>query len=116
MKNFLLFVFIIFSLTACARSIANIFPNRPDGEFQEDLKSASPEFQQGWADGCETGMSAGSNTFYKMFYRNNAVDGYKMTDSNDYRTAWGNSFWYCYRYDYIKHKSSIWSSFFKGSI
>lgn len=99
---------------SCTYSASKIFPSRPDKEFKETLRDASPEFVQGWHDGCEVGMSGGSNTFYKMFYRNNAVDGYKMTSSSEYKTAWGNAFWYCYRADYIKQKSSIWGSTFGG--
>ncbi len=121
MKNFnkkliTFFFFLISTLlvTGCNREIARIFPNRPDTEFAEDLKKASPEFRQGWQDGCEVGMSAGSGTFYKMFYTNNKVDGYKMTSSSDYKTAWGNAFWYCYRSDYVKQSSSIWGSTFGG--
>jgi len=94
--------------------VANIFPSRPDKEFTETLRDASPDFVKGWEDGCETGMAGGSNNFYRMFYRSNKVDGYKMASSSEYKTAWGNAFWYCYRYDYIKQKSSIWGSVFSG--
>ena len=117
MKKFfasLLLLTIVSSLTSCAPSIAKILPARPVLAFEKDLVATSPEFQQGWKDGCEVGMSAGSNTFYKMFYSNNAVDGYKMTSSSDYKTAWGNAFWFCYRYDYVKQKSSVWGSTFGG--
>jgi hypothetical protein len=60
-------------------------------------------------------MSAGSNTFYKSFYHSNAADGYKMGESADYRTAWGDGFWYCYRVDFVKQKSSIWGAVFSGA-
>lgn len=82
--------------------------------MDSSLVNASPDFVQGWRDGCETGMSAGSNAFYKIFYRNNKVDGYKMTGSPEYKTGWSNAFWYCYRADYVKQKSSVWSSTFGG--
>ena len=107
-----LFFIILLLMASCDRRIAKIFPNRPDTQF--DLTSFSPEFRKGWEDGCEAGMSAGSNTFYKMFYKNNKVDGYMMANSPDYQTSWGNAFWYCYRFDYIKQKSSIWGSTFGG--
>jgi hypothetical protein len=117
MKNIILrtlFILIALNLFSCANSISKILPERPGTEFQKDLEKASPEFRQGWTDGCEVGMSAGSNTFYKMFYKNNAVDGYKMAYSSEYKTGLSNAFWYCYRKDYIKLKSSIWSSTFSG--
>ena len=106
---------LILFLSSCQRSIANFLPERPDSKFKFD-DDVSPEFKQGWSDGCEVGMTAGSNTFYQMFYRNNKVDGYKITGSSDYKTAWNNAFWYCYRYDYIKQKdgTKIWSSMFGG--
>lgn len=110
----LIFLAVMLSQSACQRWVANIFPARPSKEFKEALRDASPDFRRGWEDGCEAGMSAGSNNFYRMFYRNNAVDGYKMSSSPDYKGAWGNAFWYCYRYDYIKQKSSIWGSVFSG--
>ena len=94
--------------------MAEILPERPTHKMDSSLVNASPEFQQGWHDGCETGMASGSNTFYKMFYRNNKVDGYKMAGSPEYKVAWGNAYWYCYRYDYVKQKSPIFRSMFSG--
>jgi len=115
MKIILIFLLIFPNLTSCKYGVAKaILPERPDAIFDKDLEKASPDFRLGWRDGCETGMSAGSNTFYKMFYRNNVSDGYRMTSSSDYKTAWGNAFWYCYRHDYVKQKSSIWGSTFSG--
>lgn len=98
---------------SCSNKIAKIFPNRPNNEVAIE-GDASPDFKQGWKDGCETGMSAGANNFYKMFYRSNASDGWKAVKSSDYKTAWDNAFWFCYRADYFKHKSSIWGSVFSG--
>ncbi len=104
----------LFLLFSCSRSSAKFLLDRPSKEFKETIAESSPEFAQGWKDGCEVGMSSASNTFYKMFYRNNAIDGYKMGSSSDYSTAWGNAFWYCIRYDLIKQKSGIWGSVFGG--
>ena len=115
-KNFLkllFFCFFVIANSACQKWVADYLPQRPDKGFKMD-EDASQDFKQGWNDGCETGMSAGSNTFYKMFYRSNAVDGYKITSSAEYKTAWNNAYWYCYRKDYIKQKSAIWSSYFVG--
>jgi len=99
------------------REIGRKFPERPDASFKERLASASPDFQQGWEDGCNVGMSGGSNTFYKIFYQSNAIDGYKSMESPQYNEAWNNAMWYCYRNDQIKQgaqASSIWGSFFTG--
>ena len=89
-------------------------PNTAPSEFVKMRKDATPEFRQGWEDGCESGSAAGSNFFYKGLYKINKVDGYKVTQSEDYKTAWNFSWWYCYRYMYVKHKSNIWGSFFGG--
>ena len=112
-KNLIGLFFILMALSSCSNKIHDFLPERPDSvfDFGEDV---SPEFKQGWADGCEVGMKSGSNTFYQMFYRTNKVDGFKMTSSSDYKTAWGNAFWFCYRDDYVRQKSSIWGSTFNG--
>ncbi len=118
MQKLFTLVFLLISflaLASCSKKIAEFLPNRPSANNIKFSAGASVEFKQGWEDGCEVGMSAGSNTFYKMFYRNNAADGYKMTSSSDYKTAWGNAFWYCYRHDAIK-QTSVWGSFFKGML
>lgn len=116
MKTIRLLTLFILSpiLFSCQSYVGDIFPERPTHKMDDSLVNATPEFIEGWRDGCEVGMSAGSNTFYKIFYRNNRVDGYKMTGSPDYKTAWSNSFWYCYRHDYIKQKSPIYKSMFTG--
>ena len=95
MKNFnkkpiTFFLFLISNLlvTGCNREIGRIFPNRPDTEFAEDLKTASPEFRQGWQDGCEVGMSAGSGTFYKMFYSQNTNPPYILVVRLEQQDSW----------------------------
>lgn len=113
MKNLsAIFIILVFALTSCDHRIAKVFPNRPNLKFKTG--DVSPDYQKGFDDGCEAGMAAGSNTFYKMFYRSNAADGYKMASSSDYKSAWGMGWWYCYRHDYIKHKSGLYGSFFRG--
>lgn len=110
----LLIILLLFNCFACAKSIAKIFVNRPDTEFDDDLKNASPDMKQGWKDGCEVGLSSGANQFYRMFNDNNAIDGYKFVNSLEYKNAWSNAYWYCYRTDYTKQASSLWGSMFSG--
>jgi hypothetical protein len=105
---------ILFTIFSCSPRISRIFVGVADKEFPESLKNSSPDFIRGWKDGCEVGSSGGSNTFYKMFYRSNAIDGFKFSGNTDYRDAWVNAFWYCYRNMYVRHKSSIYSSVFGG--
>lgn len=108
-------IFLLLFLSSCQTYMAKIFPERPDRQYDMD-PDATPEYRQGFADGCEVGMSAGSNTFYKMFYHSNKVDGYKMANSADYKNAWGVGFWWCYRKDHLKTNSAIWGSTFGGMI
>lgn len=111
--------FLFFFNSSCYKGIAKIFPERPINELPKDqdpMRSddTSPEFKQGWADGCEVGMSTATNTFYKLFYDTNKADGYKMMNSSDYRAAWTAAFWYCHRVDYVKNSSSVWGSMLGG--
>lgn len=114
-------IFFFTFASACSekelRNFARIFPERPDRYFQKELAEAPPEFRQGWEDGCTVGMSGGSSVFYKVFYQNNAIDGYKAMESPVYNEAWNNAMWYCYRFDQIKNgadASPLWSSVFSG--
>ena len=96
------------------RQIGKKMPNTPLSDFKDTMATATPDFRKGWYDGCEVGLSTGANTFYKTLYKSNQIDGYKMTESPEYKAAWGTSFWYCYRYTFIKQKSPFWKSFFEG--
>jgi hypothetical protein len=113
--NIFLLIFCLFLIECSSTkgSIKSSLRKRPDHTMKVDV-NASKDFKDGWSDGCEVGMSAGSNTFYKGFYENNKVDGNRMTSSSDYEQAWSNAFWYCYRSDYVRQKSSIWGSYFGG--
>ncbi len=111
MKKILLITFLFFS-SSCSHKVAKIFPNLPDKEFT--VVDANPDFQKGWNDGCEVGTSSGSNTFYKMFHSSTQIDGYKMVGSGDYKSGFGVGWWYCYRYIYIKNRSGLYGSFFRG--
>lgn len=108
-KIFIYIVLII--LTASCKDFRN---EGPQNAFKKDLARASPDFQQGWSDGCEVGRATGDDTFYRMFVSNNKVDGWKMAQSQDYKVAWSYGFWYCYRDDHIDQKSTPFKSFFGG--
>ncbi len=88
----------------------------PTRFFKKDLESASPDFKQGWEDGCKNGMSGGNNSFQQWFYKNNRQDGYKFTYSPDYKIAWQRSYWVCYRADFVNQRKSTFKSIFGGLI
>lgn len=117
MKNILmkfLILISIFLLTACTSGAQKYLPSMVDKQLKDETDKTTEEYRAGWKDGCEVGISSASNTFYKMFYRNTKIDGYRMSSSPEYRDSWDSAFWYCYRSTYIRQKSSIWSSIMKG--
>ena len=52
-----------------------------------------PEYQLGWEDGCDTGLSAQGEWYYKMMY------GFKkrpeMASNDQYKQGWNEGFTYC---------------------
>jgi hypothetical protein len=113
MKKFLILLIIV-SVTSSCRTVKKYLPNKASADFKSTIATGSIDFQNGWRDGCETGMSSAGNTFYKMFYDSNSIDGFRYTESADYSRGWTNAFWYCYRADAIKQASSVWGSMFGG--
>ena len=113
-KKIFLILIVVFLSTSCSSKLQKALPSMPDKDLRDELNTNAREHNLGWKDGCETGISSGSNTFYKMFYRSNKIDGYLSATSSDYRDAWDMAFWYCYRSTYIRQKSSLWGSIFKG--
>ena len=105
----ILLIIVILFLSSCAYRWEG-----PQKEFKDDLKDASPDFRQGWYDGCEVGRATGGKTYYRMFAKNNKIDGWKMSNSQDYQIAWTYGFWFCYRDDHIDHKSTGFGSFLRG--
>lgn len=55
--------------------------------------SGPPEYQLGWQDGCDTGLSAEGGIMYKLMY------GFRkrpeMGDNELYKSAWNEGFTYC---------------------
>ena len=109
--KYAVFILIIFSFS-CSTNISGI--GVLSKYSKENLSNASTEFADGWRDGCETGMSAGSTVFYKMFHKTNKIDGYKAAASKDYRVAWNNSFWVCYRGEAVDQKKKRASLIYGG--
>ena len=111
----ILIITLLFFNFSCTKKGGTFLPNTAMREFSEMRAKATPEFRQGWEDGCETASASTSNNFHKLFFYDSVkVDGFKITQSNEYKTAWNFAWWYCYRYMYVKHKSTIWGSFFGG--
>jgi hypothetical protein len=57
-----------------------------------------PKFQKGWRDGCETAISANTNSFQKFFYTFKQ-DGY-MAQDPVYYAGWKTAWEYCMKYTF----------------
>ena len=120
-KNILKIIFITLVISSCSEESKLKFRERfasSASDYKIKIRPVDPnssqDFKDGWRDGCEVGISAGANTYYKSFYKNNKADGYRMMNSPDYEMAWTNSFWLCYRSKFTHHKSNVWTSYFSG--
>jgi hypothetical protein len=108
MKN-LLYIFLVFSLSGCAAFSPSTFdvskPGSPGMRWmydgpppREDGKQYDQLYVQGWKDGCETGVSANTNAFYKYF--NTFKQDWKKAQEEIYYKGWKDAFNYCGRYIY----------------
>lgn len=65
--------------------------------------SGPPEYQLGWEDGCDSGISAEGYWYDKMMY------GFKkrteMASSDQYKQGWNEGFTYC-RFSYASSKDA----------
>ena len=61
-----------------------------------DLSMHSPDFQQGWRDGCQTGLAVYGNDYYKSYY-GFTRDTTKIANRR-YETAWTDAYHYCRHY------------------
>jgi len=91
MKKYLGLLVVVF-LASC--SFDSNLPYKPG--FMPELPKGSPEFTQGWKDGCATGLAAYGNDVYKTVYRYQKDPAY---DSNaTYNGAWHDAYSYCRLY------------------
>lgn len=85
-------------LGLCVTSVAAC---RPFNLYFVD-PSGPPEYQLGWEDGCDSGISAEGSFIYKSMY------GFKkrpeMSDNDQYKQAWNEGFTYC-RFSVAAQKS-----------
>jgi hypothetical protein len=66
--------------------------------FKQMPQDAPNNYKRGWKDGCETGMSSMTNTFYKTFY--SFKQDKKLRTDPVYYTAWKDSSTFCRHYVY----------------
>lgn len=79
-------------LYGCAVMVAGLSACRPVDLYYTS-PSGPPEYQLGWEDGCDTGLSAQGGFFYKLAY------GFKkrpeMGSNEQYKQGWNEGFTYC---------------------
>lgn len=106
----LIYIFLIFLLSGCVMQTSKSTfdfkkPGAPTMKWmydgpppRKDGKAYEPLYVEGWVDGCETGVSANTNAFYKFF---NKFKQDSMKAQNEvYYKGWKDAFNYCGRYIY----------------
>ncbi len=103
MKKIALAIIMLLLLSACSVKPQVGAPWMQD-LLQNGPKGASPIYQQGWRDGCESGIGLVSNSLQRHFYTFKQ-DGYQVQNP-EYYIAWKNSLQYCqnYVYQYLAKK------------
>lgn len=96
-------IFAMFLLSGCFIEEQMLYKPYP----MADLPKGSPDFTQGWQDGCKTGFSSYGNPEYKMIY-NFTQDTTKIKPDEKgqpsvYHKAWRDG------YNYCRHYSQVWS-------
>ncbi len=83
----------------------NLWETTPFG-IGEMPKGGSPEFEQGWKDGCGSGLAAyGGGPYRNAGYK--FRQDWRMINNKDYYNAWQDSYLYCrwYIWNYIQDGS-----------
>ena len=82
-----------FSLTVRALCLGMLLVSCRPLDLYYVTPSGPPEYQLGWQDGCDTGLSAQGGFVYKMLY------GFRkrpeMGNNELYKQAWNEGFTYC---------------------
>jgi hypothetical protein len=82
------------SLSACTSK------PRVGAPWMQDLLNQGPPgptlFQEGWRDGCETGISVTSNAFQRHFY--SFKQNSELAQNEIYYSGWKNAYNFCQRY------------------
>lgn len=66
-----------------------------------------PEYQQGWADGCETGMHSYTNSLAKFVGAYQMKQDPNLVNNNVYYQVWKDAFLYCAIYMEANNKFAI---------
>ncbi len=80
----------------------NLWEPKPMGLAMDPPPGGSPEFNQGWKDGCHSGVAAYGGDHYRYLGYKYKQD-WRMITNHDYYQSWQDSFLYCrwYMFNYI---------------
>ncbi len=71
--------------------------------------SGPPEYQLGWQDGCDTGLSAGSTFLYKIMYGHKKR--HEFAGNAMYQSGWSDASAYCrFALDASMKNDPIWGN------
>lgn len=83
-------VVVVLSMSACSAA-------RPNARLLGQVpKSAPANYQQGWIDGCETGMAATGGPIYQVAYQNKINP--QLVENTQYFRGWNEAKTYCAHY------------------
>jgi len=99
MLRFLSIAFIVILLASCTQGGGY----KPTPFRMSKAPEGPPNFQQGWEDGCYTGLATLVPTYYKTFYR--FKQDVSMIHDRLYYQAWNDSYNYCRQYAF---KWTMW--------
>jgi hypothetical protein len=98
--NILIFLMaVVFTLSACGAepkmgSRTSNFFFKP-ASLQSDPPDGPPEYQQGWIDGCESGMAAYTNPLVKSFKAYKLKQDPNLRNNKMYYQVWKDAYLYC---------------------
>ena len=102
----LLIIIALLMLTACGstgKAITDVF--RPMPWLLEHYPENAPEpYKQGWQHGCESGMAAMTNDYYRTFYR--FKNDPEQVRNPVYYKPWKDAYNYCRHYVYAPLRES----------
>lgn len=89
--RYLATILMIFMLSGCASESFKF-----TSAYSLDLEPppGPPEYTKAWKDGCETGVAANTNDFYKFYTR--VRQDPELVKSELYRRVWTDAYNYCW--------------------